>query len=40
MVLDLTDRVALITGAGEGIGRAAALLLSERGAKVAAHITR
>ena len=36
MVLALTDKEALITGAGEGIGRAAALLLSKRGAKVAA----
>lgn len=31
----LQNRAALITGAGSGIGRAAALLMAERGAKVA-----
>lgn len=32
---DLSDRVAVITGASSGMGRAAALLLAGRGAKVA-----
>lgn len=34
MILDLTDRVILVTGAGGGIGRASVKLLSEAGAHV------
>jgi NAD(P)-dependent dehydrogenase (short-subunit alcohol dehydrogenase family) len=34
--MQLKDRVALITGAGSGIGKAAALLLAKEGAKIGA----
>ncbi len=33
----LTNKVALITGSGEGMGRAHALLMAERGADIAVH---
>jgi len=33
--MKLSNKVALITGAGSGIGRASALLFSQEGAKIA-----
>lgn len=32
--MDLKDKIALITGAGSGIGRASSLLMAKQGAKV------
>ena len=34
MGIGFTDRVAIITGAGNGLGRSHALALAERGAKI------
>jgi len=34
--MQLTNKVALITGAGSGLGRATAFLLAKEGAKIAA----
>ncbi len=40
MQIDLTDRTALITGGGTGIGRAIALGMAEHGARVVVNFSR
>ncbi|MGG6310863.1 SDR family NAD(P)-dependent oxidoreductase [Paenibacillus macerans] len=35
--MDLTDKVAVVTGGSRGIGRATAIMLAKRGAKVVVH---
>ena len=37
MNLDLKDKVALVTGASQGLGKATCLLLASEGAKVAVN---
>src|SRR5712691_7439233 len=40
MGIELRDKVALVTGAGSGIGKATTLLLGKQGMKVAAEVRR
>lgn len=40
VVMDLSERVALVTGGSRGIGRACCLMLAEAGARVAVNYTR